>query len=110
MFTFLTALVELVGILLKSLIKSCVPHGSSKNNRVGEAQTQTSAQSHRKNAKCADSERREGSPVPKKRRRASITERTVSTTEKTIIYDLGSSGSPSSDSDQKTSKVLSKSD
>lgn len=105
MFTFLTALVELVGILLKSLIKSCVPHGSSKNNRAGEAQAQAPIQSHHKNAKCADTERREGSPVPKKRRRASITERTVSTTEKTLIYDLGSSGSPSSDSLEKTREI-----
>lgn len=105
MFTFLTALVELVGILLKSLIKSCVPHGSSKNNRAGQTQTQAPVQSHHKDSKCANPEGREGSPMPKKRRRASITERTVSTTEKTVIYDLGSSGSPSSDSLEKTREI-----
>lgn len=107
MFTFLTALVELVGILLKSLIKSCAPssdkkHGNTENHRRRKAETQTSVQSYHKNTKRSGNSGREGSPMPKKRRRASITERTVSTTEKTIIYDLGSSGSPSSDPSEKT--------
>lgn len=105
MFTFLTALVELVGILLKSLIKSCAPsnkkHGNTENHRRRKAETQTPVQSHHKNAKRSGNSGREGSPMPKKPRRASITERTVSTTEKTIIYDLGSSGSPSSDPSEK---------
>lgn len=107
MFTFLTALVELVGILLKSLIKSCVPssdkkHGNTENHRRRKAETQAPVQSHHKNTKRPDDPRGERGPMPKKRRRASITERTVSTTEKTIIYDLGSSGSPSPNSYEKT--------
>lgn len=104
MFTFLTALVELVGILLKSFIKSCAPkkHGTSKNHRSRKAKTQASDQGHHTNTKRSDHTIREGSPVPKKRRRASITERTVSTTEKIVEFDLGSSGSSSPDPPQKT--------
>lgn len=108
MFTFLTALVELVGILLKSLIKSCAPsssdkkHGNTENHRRRKAETQTPVQSHHKSTKRSDNPRGEGSPMPKKRRRASITERTVSTTEKIVEFDLGSSGSSSPNSYEKT--------
>ena len=90
MFTFLTAVVELVGLLLKSLIKSC---RRRKNHQPKTSDA--SLQNNRENTECPNSRKREGSTVSKKPRRASITERTVSTSERTVIYELeGSSSSP----------------
>lgn len=88
MFTFLTALVELLGILLKSLIKSCVP-------KHGKKEKDASVQGHSQNTECSGPPEREGSTVPKKHRRASITQKTVQTTETTTIYELSGSGSSS---------------
>lgn len=91
MFTFLTAVVELVGVLLKSLITSCRRSKKHHHHKTSNA----SLQSNRENTECPDSRKREGSTVSKKPRRASITERTVSTSERTVIYELeGSSSSP----------------
>ena len=87
MFTFLTALVELLGLLLKSLIKSCVPKHGKKED--------ASVQGHSQNTECSGPVEREGSTVPKKHRRASITQKTVQTTETTTIYELSGSGSGS---------------
>lgn len=94
MFTFLASLVELLGILLKSIIKSCAPH-HGKAHRDRKKQKNTSVQSHHQDPKCPDDTGGTRAPVPKKPRRASITERTVSSSERTVIFELeGSSSSP----------------
>lgn len=94
MFTFLASLVELLGIVLKSIIKSCIPHhGRPEASR--ENKDSSPIQSHHKDSEHSSIIEREGTSVPKKPRRASVTERTVSSCERTVIYELeGSSSSP----------------
>ena len=94
MFAFLTSIVELLGILLKSIIKSCAPqHG--KTHRDRKKKKNTSVQSYHQDPERPDDRGGTRAPVPKKPRRASITERTVSSSERTVIFELeGSSSSP----------------
>lgn len=95
MFTFLASLVELLGILLKSIIKSCAPHHHGKTHRDRKKQKNTSVQSHHQDPERPDDRGGTRAPVPKKPRRASLTERTVSSSERTVIFELaGSSSSP----------------
>ena len=99
MFAFLTAVVELVGLLLKSLIKSC---RRRKNHHPKTSDA--SLQDNRENTECPNSRKREGSTVSKKPRRASVTERTVSTSERTVVFELeGSSSSPDTSTEKTTS-------
>ena len=99
MFAFLTAVVELVGLLLKSLIKSC---RRRKNHQPKTSDA--SLQDNRENTECPNSRKREGSTVSKKPRRASVTERTVSTSERTVVFELeGSSSSPDTSTEKTTS-------
>lgn len=84
MFSFLTAVVELVGLLLKSLIKSCRRKKQPKT-------TDASVQNNRENTERPNTGEREGSTVPKKHRRASVTQKTIQTTETTTIYELSGS-------------------
>ena len=99
MFAFLTAVVELVGLLLKSLIKSC------RRRKNHQSKTpDASLQDNRENTECPNSRKREGSTVSKKPRRASVTERTVSTSERTVVFELeGSSSSPDTFTEKTTS-------
>lgn len=91
MFAFLTSLIELLGLIIKSFIKPCFSHAAEESNR--------------QNPERSDHSVRERGPVPKKSRRASITEKTVSSTERTIIYELGSSGSSSPQALEETPKI-----
>ena len=95
MFTFLASLVELLGIVLKSIIKSCVPHhGRPETSRKNKSSSPI--QSHHKDTECSSINKRDGTAVPKKPRRASVTERTVSSCERTVVFELEGS-SPSSE-------------
>lgn len=96
MFTFLASLVELVGILLKSIIKSCAPHHHhGKTHRDRKKQKTTSVQSYHQDPERPNDRGGTRAPMPKKPRRASLTERTVSSSERTVIFELaGSSSSP----------------
>lgn len=98
MFAFLTTVVELVGLLLKSLIKSC------RRNKKQSQTTDASLQNNRENTECPNTGEREGSTVPKKHRRASITQKTIQTTETTTIYEL--SGSDASSATPTTTPAL----
>lgn len=100
MLAFLSSLLDLLGIVIKSIIKSCAPrHGSTE--KTGKGKKSASEQSHPKESKCSDGAQREGSAVSKKPRRASVTERTVSSSERTLVFELeGSSSSPDPKSEE----------
>ena len=92
MLTFLSSLLDLLGIVIKSIIKSCAPrHGSAEKAR--KSKKSSPVQSHHKESKHSSVVPREGTTVSKKPRRASITERTVSSSERTVVFELEGSSS-----------------
>lgn len=100
MLAFLSSLLDLLGIVIKSIIKSCAPrHGSAEKTR--KSKKSTSVQSNHKESKHSSVVPRERTSVPKKPRRASVTERTVSSSERTVVFELeGSSSSPDPKSEE----------
>lgn len=95
MLAFIASILDLVGLLLKTLIKSC--RSKSKENEVSTPQ----------NTERPHPDEREGSTVPKKPRRASITKKTIQTNETTTIYELsGFTPSPDPETTDSISRVV----
>lgn len=109
MISLLSDILEILLLVLKSLFR-VVRKKKHENNAQEQTQERPSGPSNTRSAPalCED----QGSPTaphkPRKRRK-SITE-TVTRTITVESMGSSSTGSPSPDSDQKTSKVLSKSD
>lgn len=98
MLAFITSILEIVGLFLKTLIKSC----RSRRSKTKENEHSTSQNTERSNI-----DEREGSTVPKKPRRASITKKTIQTNETTTIYELsGFTPSPDSETTNQLSRVV----
>lgn len=98
MLAFITSLLDIVGLFLKTLIKSC---------RSRRSKTKQHAVSTLQNTERTDLDKREGSTVPKKPRRASITKKTIQTNETTTIYELsGFTPSPDPETTDNISRVV----
>lgn len=98
MLAFITSLLDIVGLFLKTLITSCRSHRSkTKQHEISTLQ----------NPKCSNLAAREGSTVSKKPRRASITKKTIQTNETTTIYELsGFTPSPDPETTDHLSRVV----
>ena len=98
MLAFITSLLDIVGLFLKTLIKSC--HSRQSKTKQAEISTLSTP-------KRSDPTEREGSTLTKKPRRASITKKTIQTNETTTIYELsGFTPSPDPETTDHLSRVV----
>lgn len=98
MLAFITSILEIVGLFLKTLIKSC----HSRRSKTKEHEISTLQNTERSNL-----DERERSSMPKKPRRASITKKTIQTNETTTIYELsGFTPSPDPETTDSISRVV----
>lgn len=98
MLAFITSILEIVGLFLKTLIKSC----RSRRSKTKEHEISTLQNTERSNI-----DERERSAMPKKPRRASITKKTIQTNETTTIYELsGFTPSPDPETTDNISRVV----
>ena len=98
MLAFITSILEIVGLFLKTLIKSC----RSRRSETKEHEISTLQNTERSNI-----DERERGAMPKKPRRASITKKTIQTNETTTIYELsGFTPSPDPETTDNISRVV----
>lgn len=79
MLAFVTSILEIVGLALKAILKSCRKSKHEKPERSNTRENQTEVETDQ-------------TSQPKKHRRASITQKKVQTTEITTTYELSGSG------------------
>lgn len=98
MLAFITSILDIVGLFLKTLMKSC----RSRRSKTKQHEVSTPQNTERPRL-----DEREGSAVPKKPRRASITKKTIQTNETTTIYELsGFTPSPDPETTDSISRVV----
>lgn len=100
MLAFITSVLDIVGLFLKTLIKSCRSRRPKSKTKQDEISTLSTP-------KRSDLVEREGSTHTKKPRRASITKKTIQTNETTTIYELsGFTPSPDPETTDDLSRVV----